>query len=127
MKRILIILFSIFYLSLCIGIPITIHFCRGNIEKISIYSNKNLNCCCSKSQINTSCCNNKNIFISAKIDEQYIKIKTASIIFDVTEFLLKDTKFFEIQNNYNNPLYKSKSPPKYLPKYIFNCSLIFYG
>ncbi|MBN2273266.1 MAG: hypothetical protein JXR41_12720 [Bacteroidales bacterium] len=128
MKRIILILFSFFYLVALTGFPLTVHYCHGSIESVQVFSPEK-ECCCDYNEMSENCCRNVHYWLKAGTDEQlsspslYPPVCYAMLAMDwqlndyniSSETKLSETLFYDIP------------PPQPAPKWLMNCSLTLYG
>ncbi|MFC2124922.1 hypothetical protein ACFLU5_08940 [Bacteroidota bacterium] len=136
MKRAFTILLTAFYLFLTAGLPITVHYCHGQIEEIRILS-KAVNCCedmempansCCNIEINTDCCSNEYYFFQLDIDEEIVSPYTISksLVATITKVLIDDSiDTFDV--DHNTYQYRDLPPPKNQPIWLMNCNFSLYG
>lgn len=63
MKRAIVITLVILYSLFSAGVVLSAHFCNGNFDEVSLFSNKH---CCSDSDSTGSCCQNRTTFLKIK-------------------------------------------------------------
>lgn len=68
MKRISIILFSVYYLLVVSGVTVHYHYCRGKLASVDLYSQRKNPCPCGEKSAH-GCCNHK--VFAAKTDLGY--------------------------------------------------------
>lgn len=73
MKRAIIITIVILYSLFSAGVVLSAHFCNGNFDEVSLFSNKH---CCPDSDSPGSCCQNRSSFL--KIKDSYDSDKSLS-------------------------------------------------
>jgi len=124
-KKNIAVVFACYYLVICIGLTLTVHFCGGSLAGVSAVSSK-VACekeiaqeaCCTK--INTTkpgCCNDAVVDLS-EVDEDSLFHNTAiekqfvAVLPNIAFYFFKNTKF---QNKVALPNYtfQSNAPPLY--------------
>lgn len=66
MKKSLLILFAFFYLVLASGLSISLHYCGGEVESVSLFSADNEEGCCGTEEKSKGCCQEKVAFLKVK-------------------------------------------------------------
>lgn len=130
MKKAVIIFFSFFYLLLYAGIPITIHYCNGNTEKIKLFSAENINCCCGHNCcLAKKCCHNEQHLIKADIKEQLSEQRVQLTVYnDALLFCnISITNKNEIDLRPLTLPFFGHAPPEQVPVWLLNCALIYYS
>jgi hypothetical protein len=130
MKNTAIIFLSFFYLLLYAGIPVTIHYCHGNAEKVKLFSAENINCCCGPNAcLSKKCCYNEHHLIKADIKEQLNEQRVQLTVYDDV-FLSCNICIANENESDHKPLtipFFGHSPPKQIPLWLLNCTLIYYS
>ncbi len=130
MRKTTVILLSLFYLLLFSGIPVTIHYCRGNAEKIRFFSAEDMSCCCEHSCcFSKSCCHNEHHWVKADINEQLYEQRVQLNLYH-GDFLAEKIRF-SIENEPEKkpvtiPFY-GHAPPGNVPIWLLHCTLIYYS
>lgn len=120
MKKLIIILFSFFYLGLTSGITLNLHYCGGKIKSISFFHSNDEDGCCGKKMKSKGCCDEKTTIFKVKDNHQssdniklafnQYKVFDAVIPVLVSKIIL-ETNSHSILNYhappvlYDNPLY----------------------
>ena len=135
MKRLLSILLMVFYLFLTAGVPITVHYCHGQIEEIKILA-KSTDCCekesqkshCCMNEDPIKCCSYEHLIFHLDIDEEVIsctpvvKVKISSLNFNFAEE--SDAGVLVEDDSYH---FTDLPPPIFTPIWLLNCNFSFYG
>lgn len=138
MKKLIVILFALFYLQTIVGFSIGIHCCNGRIEYIKVFADlgnchrehpDDLGSCCDEDEEPGSCCNEKTFYYQNN-SEQLIthnwKYSFENNFADIRE----------IQNDYSGLILKGNKivdgndclpSPKARPSWLLYCSLTYYG
>lgn len=127
MKRFLSIILSFLYISLSTSAAISIHYCGGELESISINSQSE-GCCCGSSEISRDCCKDESLVLKLDTDQTISSVQNIlpeqiiilSILTNQFE-LLNENGIDLIVDNYFVP------PPKSQPIWLMNCTFTFYG
>lgn len=77
MKRISIILFSVYYLLAVSGVTVHYHYCNGKLASVDLFSPRKNPCPCGEKSAQSGCCNYK--VLTAKADDGY-KPDLASLV-----------------------------------------------
>ena len=120
MKKITIILLTVFYFAVASGITVSLHYCGGKFKEISLFQSGNEDGCCGSKKKSKGCYNDKAAFIKIKdnhtindnvvLTNNYFKIVT---LFTSTQtFNIPNEDAYHFQLNYrfppvlyDNPLY----------------------
>lgn len=124
-KKNIAIIFTCYYLIICVGLTLTVHFCGGSLASVSATSSEVVcemqisqgSCCVKKIATIPGCCNDAVVDLS-EVDEESLLHDTAiekqfiAIIPDVVCYFFKSTK---LQNKIALPNYtfQSNAPPLY--------------
>lgn len=120
MKKITIILLTVFYFSVASGITVSLHYCGGKFKEFSLFHSSNEEGCCGSKKKSKGCCNEKTTVIKVKDNHNpsnnvYLANNYAKIISTCIP-----TQLFTIESNsisyltlkfhsppvlYDNPLY----------------------
>ncbi len=119
MKRLLVIVFSFFYLISSSGVYVNLHYCGGKLKSIGLFrfSEK---ACCGKKMNSKGCCDNKGSFLKVKDDQNaHASIvvtanNSSQSILSYTFSLIYVNPFQELQS-----LAHTKAPPN------LDCNSIF--
>ena len=134
-KRNIAIAFTCYYMVICVGLTLTVHFCGGMlagvsaITQVEVYDNTPdpEACCIAKAKSNKDCCNDAvidlsevkddSLFYSFDLSEQFIAVipRLSSIVFK--------TIVFENKVALPNYTFQSNAPPLYK---LYN-TYIFYA
>ncbi len=130
MKKTAAILLSWFYLLLYAGIPVTVHYCNGNAEKIRYFSAEDLNCCCEHSCcFSKNCCRNEHHLIKADIKEQLNGQRIQIAVYD-SDFPASDICLLKKNESEHKSVsipFSGHAPPGNIPVWLLNCTLIYYS
>lgn len=132
-KRNIAIAFTCYYMMICVGLTLTVHFCGGMLAGVSAITQVEVNnstpdpeaCCVAKAKANKDCCNDAiidlsevkddSLFSSYDLSEQFVTVipELPSIIFKTIEF--------ENKVALPNYTFQSNAPPLYklYSTYIF--------
>jgi hypothetical protein len=127
MKRFLSIILSFLYISLSTSAAISIHYCGGELESISINSYSE-GCCCGSSEMSRDCCKDESLVLKLDTDQTITSVQNIlpeqiiilSILTNQFE-LLKENGIDFVCDNYFVP------HPKLQPIWLMNCTFTFYG
>lgn len=131
MKRIAVILFSVFYLALSTGFSITVHVCHGKMKSVQLVSGDCSSNCCdtNTSHCSADCCRNEQLLL---------KLNEAQIPGEITRI---QADHLTLNSFYLPFSYKTKEPEIYTPvfsgpdiipshsppRWKLFCAPIFYG
>jgi len=128
LKRISTILLSIVYLVLVTGISLNFHYCGGKLKSIAIQSKAEA-CCCGGDEMESNCCNNKQLLIQFHTDQKLIV--SNKISFELSEYIEIERPELKIENllqsTTQNFLFFDIPPPPKIAIWKSNCSYLFYG
>lgn len=120
MKKILIIVLSVFYLIIVSGITLNLHYCGGKFKHIALFDNADIDGCCGSKKKSKGCCKDKTTVVKVEDNHQITKVAQVSnptihLIATVSTQLLFNcpiTSGVTITSNYlvppvlyDNPLY----------------------
>ena len=124
-KKNIAILFTCYYLLICVGLTLTVHFCGGSLAGVSAVNTDVVcdvkedqkACCSEKSEVESNCCNDTIVDLSEIDDDSlfndttFVKLFIASFP-DITYCFFGEEKF---QNKATLPNYtfQSNAPPLY--------------
>lgn len=132
-KRNIAIAFTCYYMMICVGLTLTVHFCGGMLAGVSAITQVEVNnstpdpeaCCVVKTETNKDCCNDAIIDLSeVKEDSLFstfdISAQFVAIIPELTSIVFKTIKF-ENKIALPNYTFQSNAPPLYklYSTYIF--------
>lgn len=128
MKKFISIILVLIYFSLSTGAIVTLHYCGGRLESITLNSEAQA-CCCAISGMTIDCCENEEFRLDIDIDENVafssdIAFKNFSqlVYSSLTSVILNEVEIEDEQlATYNLP------PPKPESIWLMNCTFIFYG
>ena len=125
LKKNIAIVFTCYYLIICVGLTLTVHFCGGSLAGVSAVSSEVAcemkitqdACCASKTATKPDCCNDTVVDLS-EVDEDSLFHETTiekqfvAVLPNVIYSFFKNTKF---QNKVALPNYtfQSNAPPLY--------------
>jgi hypothetical protein len=66
MKKITIILLTVFYFAVASGITVSLHYCGGKFKEFSLFHSSNEEGCCGSKKKSKGCCNEKTTVIKVK-------------------------------------------------------------
>ena len=127
MKRLFAIIFTFYYLTLSIGLAISVHYCEGEVYSVAIF-NKAESCCEDNSSC-CSCCEDDQYLIQAETSEQLIVAKHYSFLEDegfLLNFFIQTIPVSEDGKNFFEQII-DYSPFEDPPIWLINCSLVFYA
>lgn len=125
MKRLGLILFSLFYLASSSGLAFNLHYCGGKLKSIGI-NQYNEEACCGKKMKSKGCCDNKKTFIKAFDYQCYgsqqfiVKPITAFVEIGITCQIIYKSPVIGF-----SPIIRAKAPPDYsdIPTFLSNRSI----
>jgi hypothetical protein len=128
MKKLAAIIFSIFYLTVTIGIAVNVHYCHGEIYSVQFFAMQD-DCCCGDSGSSNNCCH---------LDSQLIKLAdqqafTAHLRLNpeqpVSILFLDDEQGDGLvcESGFSFFITGPDILPPKPPAWLLHCSLIFYG
>jgi hypothetical protein len=117
MKRVAILLFTVFYMLPVIGFSIDVHWCGNKVNSIKIVSDKEEKCPCGKKMKN-GCCKDTHTFIKLTDNQKAGSTLTTFINhpLEISLFIISKTNLFSSRSEICNfsrdhaPPYKSKHP-----------------
>lgn len=81
MKKCIIIIFSLFYLTLASGITVSLHYCGGKFKSISFFDiGVDESGCCGNKMKSKGCCDEKATFI--KVKDNHHSSNTVNIVYN---------------------------------------------
>jgi len=94
MKKLLLILVLFLYLIPAIGVTVSVHYCKGELARISFGSEQQQEqtCGCKISSVRKKCC--ENVVLSMKIKDDQQKVKPTLFDFSHPAELLTKPEFF---------------------------------
>ncbi|NNF01052.1 MAG: hypothetical protein HKN22_00060, partial [Bacteroidia bacterium] len=93
MKRIAVIIFSIFYLIASVGVAINVHYCGGKISNIELSTDKGL-CCCEDAEGMSNCCDDEKVIFQLHDDQKLSQTTRTS--FDQTFTLIALASYLDV-------------------------------
>lgn len=130
MKKGIVILSSVFYLLVSVGIGYNMHYCEGNLFSVELYAKSSVCCCEGGQEMENDCCVDESSFFQFAPDQKLaantnVSVKKmsllANLLFDIQHKVADDGK--HIKNAY----YFDLPPPDSERIYLLNCSFVFYG
>lgn len=117
----------VFYLLVSVGVPVTVHYCQGQVAEVAVLKS-DISCCCGDME-DDGCCENESQYVSLDTDQQVVRSLEFTPILDVLSvpaLLSEDTEdgfdgLSEVACNIDLP------PPKNQPLWLAHCSLTYYG
>jgi len=113
LKKLALILFSVFYLASSSGLALNLHYCGGKLKSIGINQYKE-EACCGKKMKSKGCCDNKTTFIKA-FDQQtsgshQFIVKPTTPIFEIGLIspIIYKSPVIELRSGI-----RTKAPPEY--------------
>ncbi|WP_430974132.1 HYC_CC_PP family protein [Sunxiuqinia rutila] len=128
MKKLVSIVFSIFYLTLTIGLAVNVHYCQGALESVDLYA-ANDSCCCGDTGPDQSCCQDEAQFL--KLDNELRLVSSPRL--DMQPLVLSLLPAEETDQALTTapaPTHSralTPTPPLEQPAWLLFCSLIYYG
>lgn len=123
LKKNIAIAFTCYYLMICVGLTLTIHFCSGMLAGVSAVTETEIvevteeACCVAKAETNEDCCNDAIIDLSEVKDDSLVSTFDISKEFTtiVTEYPIVVLKTIIFRNKIALPNYtfQSNAPPLY--------------
>lgn len=130
MKKGIVILSSLFYLLVSVGIGYNMHYCGGNLSAIDLYSKSSVCCCEEDTRTENDCCVDESSFYQFAPDQKLAENTNSS----AKELSLLADLFIDIRNevvdngdHIKNAHYFDLPPPDPERIYLLNCSFVFYG
>ncbi|MEA1898201.1 MAG: hypothetical protein U9N53_11145 [Bacteroidota bacterium] len=127
MKRFFAIIFTFYYLTLSIGLAISIHSCEGEVYSVGIFD-KAVSCCEEDGSC-CNCCEDDQYLIQAKTSEQLTVTKQYSFLEDegfLLNFFIQSIATSEDDESLSD-LIIEQSFAETPPIWLINCTLIFYA
>ncbi|MGB1269391.1 MAG: HYC_CC_PP family protein [Flavobacteriaceae bacterium] len=125
LKRNLAVIFACYYIMICVGLTLTVHFCGGMLASVSTMTQVEVYesasdpeaCCIEKAEINEDCCNDAIIDLSEVKDDSLSSVFDASKQFIPLTSTLKTLIFTasvrENKTALPNYTFQSNAPPLY--------------
>ena len=146
MRQIIHILFSVFYLSSIVGVPVHVHYCKGDLVSVG-FLNASEECCCVEEVEVKACCSEKSDDKSCQVsmedeccsfDHLFIQYDEENQVYKnpiLSSNSAKDQLVFHsftISNSDNDSdseesLYITHPPPIPQPLWLLHCNFTFYG
>jgi len=147
MKRFITILISFLYLIAVAGLPVTVHYCKGDMVSVSILSSHDECCCkeeveevhgcCSEESSEQSCslegtqecCSFEHFLVQYDEDNQVSKNHNIITNLEKDHIHFSSIIFFEYNDEDLNSEYRfyDLPPPDLTPLWLLHCSFTFYG
>lgn len=135
MKRITVILFSVFYLYISIGLAVNVHYCQGQVKDIWVILNQGSSCCdignncCTEAETHEKCCDEQLFYFQIPSGQQQIKTNNTDYIFD--QSVLQEISYFSynilnVRKEVVSDIY-SLQPPRKQSIRLLHCSFTYYG
>lgn len=120
MRKITIILLTLFYFTVASGITVNTHYCGGKFKQISLFHPVSDKGCCGSKKKSKACCNDKTTFIKVKgnhnlsenvnLTFNYFKISSPIISTQSFNILCERISYLKLHYHsppviYDNPLY----------------------
>lgn len=120
MKKITIILLTVFYFAVASGITVSLHYCGGKFKEASLFHSSNEEGCCGSKKKSKGCCNEKEASIKIKdnhnpsnsvyLADNHSKMINASLpvqLFNISSVSISyfTLKVYPPPVLYDNPLY----------------------
>ncbi|MGQ7869561.1 HYC_CC_PP family protein [Sunxiuqinia sp. sy24] len=128
MKKLVSIVFSIFYLTLTIGLAVNVHYCQGELESVDLYA-VNDSCCCGDTSPDQSCCQNEARFFKLDHEPRLVtspRLEVESLVIDLLPVEQTDQALLATPASFHSRPLKP-TPPLEQPAWLLFCSLIYYG
>ncbi|WP_159518046.1 HYC_CC_PP family protein [Sunxiuqinia indica] len=128
MKRALVVILSVFYLLVTVGLAVQVQYCSGEILSVQLFSETN-SCCGEASFCDTDCCHNQSQVIQfeeqqtllsnskLKVEQPMSQQAVSTLVYSPDFFAKQDAPFVR------NTFY----PPPNEPVWLLHCSLVYYG
>lgn len=89
LKRNIAVVFACYYMMICVGLTLTVHFCSGTLASVSAVSQVSVaiedvipeECCIVKSKTNEDCCSDSIIDLSEVKDDSLFSVFDSSKLF----------------------------------------------
>jgi hypothetical protein len=135
LKNLAVILFALVYLTLAVGFNLNVHYCKGEVESVSILGVTDHDCCqkvtktfCCLEKKTDDCCDDEVILVQLDDDERIVQspptLEVSRVVGEKTPSLATVRRPSRLQPP---PQYTSLPPPLPEPRWLMNCSLTFYG
>lgn len=120
MKKVTIILLTVFYFAVASGVTVSVHYCGGKVKEFSLFHASNEEGCCGTKKKSKGCCHEKAAFIKVKdnhnpsssvyLANNYSKIIDAYLPAQFFTIPSKSVAYFVLKFHsppvlYDNPLY----------------------
>ena len=111
MKRYLTILFSFLYLFLAMGISVNLHYCHGEVDSVSFFSQEG-SCCCHKAGKPSHCCFDENYKYELNSEQFFSSLKSYS--FSLIEVFTSECRWFHFKNFKSSSIFNVLKIPLFL-------------
>ena len=145
MKQFITILLSVFYLALIAGLPVKLHYCKGDLVSVE-FLNTSEECCCveAKAQaccseesddrscqvaLEDECCSFEHFFIQYDRDNQVSKVVNVSSDYGKDQPVYHSVVYTNAKHDADSDeqWYLTHPPPIPQPLWLLHCSFTFYG
>lgn len=130
MNKVLIILFSAYYMLASVGVAINVHYCAGEVSSIDVLSKKSL-CCCESDGQRSSCCDDETLFFQMDDEQQFFQSSKMNFEQSFKMIALSNLVTADILNSDDEDNFRFEdiifSPPLKEPLWLNHCSLVYYG
>ena len=127
MKHIVSIPLLVIYLAVSIGVPITVHYCGGEVEEVAVMQS-DIHCCCEAIK-EKSCCGTEGHFVNLETDQHWVRSLEFHPVFQVAS--IPTLPSFQVNEEATSGaaehLEIDLPPPKNQPLWLAHCSLTYYG
>ena len=135
MKRITVILLSVFYLFVSLGLAVNVHYCQGQLCRQQLRSAPPRGCCdiedncCTEAETHEKCCDEQLFYFQIPSEQQQIKTNNTDYSFD--QSVLQETSCFSynllnVRQEAVSDIYILQPPGKQSIR-LLHCSLTYYG
>jgi len=107
MKRLTIILFTVFYASVSMGVDLNLHYCGGKLAKISIALPAS-SCCCDETKTDSDCCADAQLSLQMDVDQ--VHMSASDLKFNAP--IDQSTAVFE---SHSSTVFETEEVPQLLP------------
>jgi hypothetical protein len=85
MKKITIILLTVFYFAVATGITVNFHYCGGKFKHVAFFNNGDKDGCCGNKKKSKGCCKDKTTII--KVEDSHQSTKLTQVNSPTTHFI----------------------------------------
>ena len=131
MKKGITIVFALFYLLVCTGLTLDVHYCQGKVVDIEMLGEPDH--CCSKikksceKEDNSNCCNDETLLV--QLDHWQIASSSSPLDFGPVrhQVIFKDYQIVTEDVSSDHHVFNDLPPPKAQPLWLLYQTFTFYG